>query len=1065
MTTRLLAGFIAFVLALSGAPPASAMRVQTPTQSAGLEELDARLRSGQEEFSIWPDTTPVRFSNIEPILILRAEGGYGDIAYLVKVLDSFNAREVTPVVAVVGTRPEQEEALGKLAQLKEDIQVKYVLWREMDGRLVREDGSAVPPGRTLRPVLIQHFSQVNPGWARDTAERIVPDLFEPLYRKGSRFLLVGCNAPGNVFGGYLRPDQGEYLNLYLTPAAAPGFHEPHPIYTGHLFDRPLRILAEALHSTPRAARRAKALEAVERKVPGLSAARGPAEAGKGWAYLYYSQGGSIRQMECLIRAFRAAHGTATFFTSFGENPRRWYYPGDYWVPHARLVARLQSHPDVNFTNLAADGKTGRPLFDSTERPDAPVQIINLPPLSMGAVRSLMGASDLVLAPGHNTWMEAMGMAVAKAGAPVLLSFAIFRAEQRLAQRRALQLAGGGQALKTLLAFDRLRDPAASVEDFNRAADKLAAVLQSKELQERYQARIGHLSTLAASRSGRFSDANMGNRMMEVLLHADRNGSLDPEALGLKWGGASSPSVEEIRAYQSAAEASFRRGQEPALPSAAAGLEEPAIWDEAVSDLRNSASGGARFFTGPARFVGKRVSPREVLFAAVEARSGGAEVGYLPDNGVLPESSLEWVQDHRVRGTLFSEYEQGETLWSMLSRWAAKGPPSKDEDPLWVFRSLGRRLAQLEAAGINHGEISPVKHILVDEQDRSIRLIDFGLADFSPREFVALPHRQMMRRWIERLPEAWAAHRAVQSGRTEPVRTADQELAVRALAEFDAAYTSGLEEGGQQAGDPLRESADGMLRALESISKLKPKRVGKEQARWVAVTDAVGDLRTRISEYERLLPGDAEESAQEKRGRMKADMIAGIRALRTFSSATKLIRGEREASAARALGHGIVSTAVEAQGWSSLDGIEGFGKGDYLVRSEAKLLANSSRLVVQHGLKNPASLPAGATLVKARAITVAEMIPFLADLQLQPADGILFNLDHFLPGDIKASLPVEILDRNRLPGIAALFPEDSKGLTGSEIAYILAIARSEGSLYIYHVQQVKHDGQTYLLIQA
>lgn len=548
----------------------------SPSVQSGLEE---RLRSippteivpslgqaqaGMEE-AIWPEETPLELKNAEPILILRAEGGFGDIAYLIKTLDAFNARDLAPVVALVGTPEQQAAARAKLEQLSADIPVRYEIWREEAGRFVQADGRLVEDNRTKRPVLIQHFSLVNPGWGRDLADRIVPNLFQPLYRERGNFFLIGFNAPGNAFGGYLKPEQGKYINLYLTPPSIWGPHEPNAIYTGHLFDRPLKALGDRVREGPRHEVRREVLQKLGERVGLAQEVQRLAGRRRGWATLYVSQGGSETQLKALLEAFRRAYPAGSvFFTSFGRNPRLWYYPDDYWRDHRQLVDLLKQEPDVNFVDLTRDSGTKEPIFGSLgslDRPQARILVVNLPPLPMGLQRELLAASNLVLAPGHNTFMEVMGMAARQAGPDVLLTFPLFKAERRNVEISLLET-GSAYALEGIQAFHALRD---SEDGFDQTVVRLRRLLRSGSARRHYRQEIGDLATQAMTRTGQPLDGNLNNRMLDLITRLDDGASL-AELLPTE---PVEPSA--VEAYQREAEATFRSGVE--IPRPGAGLEE------------------------------------------------------------------------------------------------------------------------------------------------------------------------------------------------------------------------------------------------------------------------------------------------------------------------------------------------------------------------------------------------------------------------------------------------------------------------------------------------------------
>ncbi len=535
--------------------PAPAAAPDLPVKGSSAVPI-GQIRAGLEEPPIWPDTTPLSFKRVEPILILQAEGGFGDLAYVRKLIDVFNARGIAPIVAVVGPSEKQAETMEKFGRFTTPLD--YTLWREEEGRLVDETAHPVQGDRPRRPVLIRHFSQVNPGWAWDTANRLVPNLFQPLYRQKGKFLLIGYNAPANPFGGYLKPEQGEFLNLYHTSPTVLGPHEPNPIYTGHLFDQELKKLITQIRPWSREQRRAAALARLN--LSGELAR--VVKSRKGWAYLYTSQGGSPTQLEVLIRAFEDAYGTAAFFTFFGKNPRRWYYPDDYWMSHEEIVASLKRNPHVSFLDLSG-------IFGPQERQGAPIWVVNLGDVSRESVRLLASASDLMQAPGHNTFMDAMGMAVAKVGPKVVLASQLFRAERKRLQQ-ALSSMGSAQTLKEIVAFDRLRESGVTSAEIDQAVERLTRLLKSRKRQQRFQRDIGRLATLAIERSGNSTDGNLGNRLLDLLARVDRGAALSELISAPR---QTPEAVEEVRDYQRQAAETFRRtGQEPQLPLAA-GLEE------------------------------------------------------------------------------------------------------------------------------------------------------------------------------------------------------------------------------------------------------------------------------------------------------------------------------------------------------------------------------------------------------------------------------------------------------------------------------------------------------------
>ena len=528
-------------------------------EQGGLLDVSPQ-KVGLEEESIWPEATPLTFANVEPILIFQAEGGFGDIAYLIKLVDSFNARRVNPIVAVVGPKEKQQAAMAKLSQMSQDIPVQYSLWFEEDGHLVDSAGQPVQGNRSRRPVLIQHFSLVNPDWARDTAERLVPALIGPLYEPWlrNRFLLIGYNAPGNVFGGYLKQGQGEFLNLYMSPSRGEAEYapdEPSALYTGSLFDRQLRGMVEVAQATSRSDWRT---DAVSR----LGLARDLAQAALSkpvWASLYLSQGGSERQLDALMQALRNSYGKAAIFTYLGKNPRLWYYPDDFWTDHAQLAGHLKTDPTVSFVDL-----TG--TFGSQEREGAALLVVNLPVGAMGSYRSALRASDVAMVSGYNSQMDAMAMAANKVGPQVIFTFPVFRwAEQKNLSRALSSIDGADPTLQETAAFDHLRDPHVSPAELEATVEFLTRLFQAPAKQSRFQSHIGQLVTLALQGSGDSTDGNLGNKIIHLLVQADQ-GTLDPEAIT-----GSHHSVETIELYQAKAKEDFAAGREP--KRSYSGLEE------------------------------------------------------------------------------------------------------------------------------------------------------------------------------------------------------------------------------------------------------------------------------------------------------------------------------------------------------------------------------------------------------------------------------------------------------------------------------------------------------------
>lgn len=546
MIKRLLWALIALIFSFSGPPVFAGDALRAPAGDS-LEN-----RSGLEEklLALWPDTTPLALQNIEPILIFRAEGGFGDIAYLLKILDGFNARGITPVIAVVGSPDSQQTALKKLDALRADLPADYALWTERDGRLVDSSGTAVAGDRPLRPVLVQHFSQVNPGWARETAEDFVPRLFRPLYQQRNRFLLIGYNAPRNVFVGYLLPGTGEFLNLYMTMPDVPGPHEPNALNTGFLFDRSLRRLIDEFQNVhpDRRSQRTAALAQVSRAVPLLREDLvAQALESEAWAILYTSQGGSLAQLNALLESFAEVHGRdgAVFFTFFGDNPKLWYYPNDYWTSHKDMVHFLATDDRVRFVDLS--GK-----FPSRENDHAKVTVINLPPLPMGAMRTLTAASDLALAPGHNTLMEVIGMAANGVGPKIVLPFPVFLAEMNHLLV-SLNETGGSKTLAEITAFARLRT---NVDGYPQVVKLLEQLLRKPVLQKRFQKDMARLAFMAAKRTREGVDANLDNRLLDILARVDRGEALSSIRSG------ESTEVSAVKDYQQQAEKKFRSGLEP-----------------------------------------------------------------------------------------------------------------------------------------------------------------------------------------------------------------------------------------------------------------------------------------------------------------------------------------------------------------------------------------------------------------------------------------------------------------------------------------------------------------------
>lgn len=516
----------------------------------GIARVIARHRQSAAglERPLWPDETLLTLANIEPLLIFQAEGGYGDVAYLIKLVDSFNAHGVVPIVAAVGPSDKQASALEKLRQLGQDIPVHYTLWREQSGQLVDAHGQLISGHRTRRPVLIQHFSLVNPGWPADTADRLVPKLFQPLYQPElqNQFLLIGYHELGSVFGGYLYPEQGEYVNLYFTPPREPGLHEPNPVYTGHLFDRHLRRVIEALQPMSRRERRWRALKEL-----GISDTLAEVAASKGaWAVFYTSQGGSPRQLSALISALdRAEPGGAVVFTFFGENPRLSYYPGHYWHPHRELVDLVAQDSRVSFSDLS-----GR--FGTQEREEAPILVVNLAPTSLGMLRWLVGASDLTLAPGYNSLAEVIAMAASGVGPKVVLPFPVFEAQWR-ALGQALDAIRARQGLGIMDQFHYLRHGGDERLDELRedTVANLAKLVQDHETQRQFQETFGRLALLAWQRSGDPLDGNAGNRLMDLLAQTDRGESVK------RWIPTSGHSVDDLRSFQRRMAASLQSGED------------------------------------------------------------------------------------------------------------------------------------------------------------------------------------------------------------------------------------------------------------------------------------------------------------------------------------------------------------------------------------------------------------------------------------------------------------------------------------------------------------------------